>query len=36
MREPTQPVADRFAASHDPAAVKVWCDALDKVHATVR
>ena len=35
MRELPQPVANQFAASHDPAVVKVYREELDKVHAIV-
>jgi TRAP-type transport system periplasmic protein len=34
MRELTQPAADEHAASYDPAAVKVYRQELDKLHAT--
>ena len=35
MRELPQPVAGEFAASHDPAVVKVYREELDKVHGAV-
>jgi len=36
MRELTQPVAEKFAASYDPAIVKVYRAELEKVRASVR
>jgi TRAP-type C4-dicarboxylate transport system substrate-binding protein len=36
MRELTQPVAEKFAASYDPAAVKLYRAELEKVRASVR
>jgi hypothetical protein len=36
MRALTGPVADKSAASHDPADVKVYHEELDKAHAIVR
>jgi tripartite ATP-independent transporter DctP family solute receptor len=36
MRELTTPVAEKFAASYDPAVVKVYRAELEKVRATVR
>jgi TRAP-type transport system periplasmic protein len=36
MRELTQPVAEKFAASYDPAIVKVYRTELEKVRASVR
>jgi tripartite ATP-independent transporter DctP family solute receptor len=36
MRELTQPVADKFAATYDPAVVQVYRAELEKVRASVR
>jgi TRAP-type transport system periplasmic protein len=36
MRELTQPVAEKFAASYDPAAVRVYRTEIDKVRASIR
>jgi tripartite ATP-independent transporter DctP family solute receptor len=36
MRELTKPVADKFAASYDPAVVQVYRAELDKAHASFR
>jgi hypothetical protein len=36
MRQVTGPVTDKSAASDDPAVVKVYREALDKAHASVR
>ena len=36
MRELTKPVADKFAASYDPAVVQVYRGELDKAHAAFR
>ena len=36
MRDLTRPVGEKFAASYDPAVVKVYRAELEKVHATVR
>jgi TRAP-type C4-dicarboxylate transport system substrate-binding protein len=36
MRELTQPVGDKFAASYDPAVVQVYRAELDKAHAAFR
>ena len=35
MRELTKPVADKFAASYDPAVVKIYRAEMDKVQATI-
>lgn len=36
MREMTKPVADKFAASYDPALVKLYRDEMAKVHGPAR
>jgi tripartite ATP-independent transporter DctP family solute receptor len=36
MQELIRPVADKFAASYDPAVVRVYRDEIEKVRATVR
>lgn len=36
MRELTNPVAEKFASSYDPAIVKIYRAEMDKVHATIR
>ena len=36
MRELTKPVAEKFAASYDPAAVKVYREEIAKVRASAR
>lgn len=36
MRELTNPAAEKFAASYDPAIVKIYRAEMDKVHATIR
>ena len=36
MRELTQPVAEKFAATYDPAIVKLYRGELEKVRASVR
>ena len=36
MRELTKPVADKFAASYDPAVVKLYRSEMDKVQAAIR
>jgi hypothetical protein len=36
MRELTAPVAEKFAATYDPAMVKLYRAELEKVRATVR
>lgn len=36
MRELTKPVADKFAASYDPAVVRVYRAEMEKVHAAIR
>lgn len=36
MRDLTKPVAEKFAASYDPAVVKIYRAEMDKVHAAIR
>ncbi len=36
MRELTQPVADKFAASYDQATVRVYRAEMEKIHATIK